>query len=639
MTMHDEAWRSAVDGGGPRAELSADEEAWLGFGSDYEAEQLAARSAAALVAKTCAVKPFPRTAQRVIELTSGTEKHVREVVRVIETDPTLATRLLRYVNSAACGLKARCKSLHHAVTLLGPRRIRELVTSTAVLSMFERGDALSTEVLEHAAVTGAIARIVGERFGVPSEEMLACGLLHDLGKLMMLDSGDETYAGLLGVAGDDETLCRLEREQYGFDHAVLAAQMLIKWRIPAPIPRVVGWHHQPGRAHHAGGRVALMVEALRLADQVAETLSAGADSKEEMIEKAASGTAASYLGLSEEDLARLWPQLARAHRESRALFHGDDIALSEGLSESTQHETLGRRRDVAAGAPVADLACGICNEPSYGRGCGACGRPMCEGHDPGLGYCVECEAEFSDTADAPTAALVGTMLIGAASAGMMIVFSGFFEVDLSLGVGGAFALALGAGAGAAARRWSRRRSFRSANREAPVPTQGALVGSALAAVFGEGEPASVPEPVEVDDTRIFAPADLSTLIRLRPAAEVAEDVPPTDRSPTTTLTGDELEAVDVDALELAAEAPSLEVALDLPNLAGFVEGIGRPSGSVPYGESTREGLPALPVLRQPRASPGASVARVATLAPPNEEQDPQSLPVDRPRAQPLARVG
>lgn len=458
MTTHRvDSWVEAL-GDKPRAEFTNTEEAWLGFGNDLDAEQRAASSAAAMVAKTCAVRPFPATASRVIELTAGTTKHVREVVRVIETDPTLATRILRYVNSAACGLKVRCKSLYHAVTLLGPRRIRELVTSTAVLSMFERGDALSTSILEHAAVTGALARVIGERFGLASEEMLTCGLLHDLGKLMMLDA-EPGYGALLDVAGDDETLCTLEREQYGFDHAVLAGQMLIKWRIPAPVPRVVSWHHQPGRAHHMGGRVALMVEVLRLADAIAEWMSAtiatDAQSRAEMIARAANTTSAAYLNMGLEELQRIWSLLSRAHRESRALFHGDEVPLHE-LEPLDMPK---RERAVREAETPVDLSCGLCNELSYGKLCPTCRRPVCEAHDPGLAFCVACEEEFASRTDSMSSVLLAVLLTSTAAAGMMIVFDAYFDVDLAVPVGASFGLAIASGISAAFRRWQRRREF------------------------------------------------------------------------------------------------------------------------------------------------------------------------------------
>lgn len=507
-----DSWVSAL-GDAPKQEFTSDEESWLGLGSDAPAEQTAARTAAKMAAKTSAIRPFPKAATRVIELTGKPELHVREVVRVIETDTTLATRILRYVNSAACGLKVRCKSLYHAVTLLGPRRIRELVTSTAVLSMFERGDDVTTDILEHAAMTGALSRLVGERYGLPSEEMLACGLLHDLGKLMMIDGGDEYYPALLELAGDDETLCKLERDQYGYDHAVLAGQMLIKWHIPAPIPRVVSWHHQPGRAHRMGGRVALMVEVLRFADQVADAIQTlrPEDSVRALIDRLAETTTATYLNLGSDVLARMWPTLDRTARDSRALFHNDEVPLSE-------LEPLEVQRARALEAPVEakqpDLHCAICNEPTYGAQCGGCQRPVCDAHDPGMGFCPDCEEAFANERDPLTIAATGTLAIGGGAAGLLLAFSAFMDVDVSLALAATFATSAVAGTAAAVRRWARRRAFRPAFADvgAGVATAAPTLKTAIVRATEFEAPMVAAQALDPDGKRVFRAADLSALV-------------------------------------------------------------------------------------------------------------------------------
>lgn len=666
-----DSWIDALEGT-PTAELTSDERAWLGMGSDAAAEQRAARSAAAMVQKTCAVRPFPATAARVIDLTGRADTKVRDVVRVIETDPTLATRLLRYVNSAACGLLVRCKSLHHAVTLLGPRRVRELVTSTAVLSMFERGDALSTEVLEHAAVTGALARLVGEQFGLPSEEMLACGLLHDLGKLMLLDAGDLSYAPLLGIAPDDETLCKLEREQYGFDHAVLAGQMLLKWNIPAPIPRVVSWHHQPGRAHATGGRIALMVEVLRLADQVADAFQSRApdEPRELVVRRIAEGAAATYLGIEEHVLARLWPVFDRTQRESRALFHGDEVPLEEmvpldlGPRSGREAEPAGEADDAGA------IHCALCNEATYGAQCPTCRRPLCEAHDPGLGFCLDCEERFDAQRDTAQTALTGTMLIGGGATALLIAFAAFMDVDVTAAFGGALATCLVSGAGAAIRRWSRRRSFR-------VPQEVAAETPRLPTAVVHADrfeapliAAATPDP---DGKRLLVAADMSVLVPVARRLALVEDEAPTterhpevnddpyvpaippppaaprfvDSEPPISLADHEWETVDSSRAALRAaedEDPTRELRDEVdPSSEWLLPRPPRPSISVPYGEAawTPTGSK-VPVLRGKPASgrvARATLVPVATGAPIEGRMQRAGGAGKRRKSRRLARVG
>lgn len=313
--------------------FEVDEDLWFGGSPDDPAEAEAARSMALVVARVYGLRAFPGSVQRLLALTADPDFRLADVVRTLEGDASLASRVLRLVNSAAYSLRVRCTSISHAVTLLGARAIGEVAMATAVLDLFQEQMGPSAAVREHSAVVAGLARFLAVRLRVPPEDVFTAGLLHDIGKLLMLQVEDEEvpagYLELLVEAGNRrDTAHLLERERYGYDHAVLGGHVLRAWDIPEPVPTVVAWHHQPARAFAARGEAATLVSLVRLADRLSYDLGLEArgdgplDTDAARIADIARDESSAWLGLGPERLADLWPDLQVAYLESRQLVLG-----------------------------------------------------------------------------------------------------------------------------------------------------------------------------------------------------------------------------------------------------------------------------------------------------------------------------
>src|SRR3954471_3602186 len=297
-----------------------DENEWFG-GRDEEAEQAASKSLAATAARIVGAKPFPVAAKRLEELTRTTSARIEQVVVVLESDPALSARLLRLVNSAGYGLKVRCTSVRHAAVLVGTRRLNQVATTAAILDLFESSNTLAAELLEHAAIVGSLCRYLAVHLGLPHDELFTCGFLHDIGKIMLLDTEREVYPALLReFGGNADSVHEQERRVFGFDHATLGAHVLTAWNIPEPVPKVIAWHHQPARALQ-DSLLSAMVQTLRLADLLAYEL--GRREEQEGVQLVAASEAAQYLDISEPQLASMWKDLAALRDRSKARSHGE----------------------------------------------------------------------------------------------------------------------------------------------------------------------------------------------------------------------------------------------------------------------------------------------------------------------------
>jgi putative nucleotidyltransferase with HDIG domain len=302
------------------------EDLWFGGGADDTARQGASASVAALMARIHGVKPLPVAAHRLMQATRNPDTPVATIARLLETDAGLLARVLRLVNSAVFGLRSPCTSARAAITLLGPRRIAEVATASAILDTFDDGTDAARAVFEHALAVAAIMKRVAHRCELSTDDAFACGLLHDIGELMQLQVGDIHYGELLTeCAHDHDHMAAREREVYGFDHGVLAGHMLQEWKIPEPVPEAVTLHHHAARAYEIGGDVADMVHLLRLAEHLEQTVK-GPRPDDDTLDAVAKNESLVYLELSRDDLISLWKDLHEAIAHSRRVLSGGEGA-------------------------------------------------------------------------------------------------------------------------------------------------------------------------------------------------------------------------------------------------------------------------------------------------------------------------
>jgi len=369
-----------------------DEDLWFGTPDSGASESAAARSMAAEAGRVVGAKPFPAAAKRLAELARDETTKTGDFVQVLEQDPALSAKLLRMVNSAGFGLRQRCASVRHAVTLVGSEQLYRMATTAAVLDLFDAQSLHAVAILEHSAVVGAFCRYLGTHLSLPAEELFTAGMLHDIGKLMLLESLGTAYGELLDACGNgSDGIFLLERTKYGFDHGVLAAHVLKEWHIPDPLPRIVAWHHEPTRAYSSSSLHAAFVQTLRLADSLEHAFAEGLT--KEQTESIAGMEAANYLDISAAQLMTMHADFAALRESTLAHARGE-----EQSDQSVSAIATGVRQKLPA-PPAAEVPrlfpCVTCGGPSFGATCGACGGYVCPEHPLGdSGWCQVCAAEY-----------------------------------------------------------------------------------------------------------------------------------------------------------------------------------------------------------------------------------------------------
>ncbi len=102
----------------------------------------------------------------------------------------------------------------------------------------------------HNIAVGIAARIIATYHREPNvERFYLMGLLHDIGRLVMLIQIPNFMRKLLEESQQQpKLLYRSEFDLLGFDHAEVGRLLLKRWKLPATMEQVIGYHHHPNRA-------------------------------------------------------------------------------------------------------------------------------------------------------------------------------------------------------------------------------------------------------------------------------------------------------------------------------------------------------------------------------------------------------
>ncbi len=189
-----------------------------------------------------------------------------DVVELSEEDPPFAIRIIRLANSAAYAPAQPISVIRDAVARLGAQQIVGVSTAMAVARVFVPTTAsdrfLWTHALEVACWARHIARLLGES-GPDAELAYVCGLLHDIGRFIMLEKAPKSIQAVDETEwASPEGLIEAEMQRCGFDHAQLGWRACGIWELPDEIAEVVLHHHD------AGGSLAPLVLAVQLADRI-----------------------------------------------------------------------------------------------------------------------------------------------------------------------------------------------------------------------------------------------------------------------------------------------------------------------------------------------------------------------------------
>jgi len=235
------------------------------------------------------------------------------VAELIRLEPAIAATILKTANSAAFGGLQAITDLTHAIPRLGVAQVSSIVTALVHKGHFDHSSsdkqALLRVLWDHAVATAITARHISGMCGGDPEQAFLAGLLHDVGKLLVLKGVDFLEESPETVNITPSVLAELMTDL----HAELGQRVLMEWNLPEPITQVALRHHE----EQPGTEEALLIR-VQAANAIARSVAAHPDPQPDL--RLSEVAAVEQLGLSDVELGALLVDLEDELGEAKQLL-------------------------------------------------------------------------------------------------------------------------------------------------------------------------------------------------------------------------------------------------------------------------------------------------------------------------------
>lgn len=199
--------------------------------------------------------PLPDVYFKIETLANDDSATSTDFSKVLELDSAITARLLRMSNSAYFGFKREIKSVKDAVTLMGTKEILSLVRIACITSNLKVPPKVEKAVKDiwiHSATCAMTAQLICQKRGladkkkISKEDLLICGILHDIGKIILWKFFPDLYMPVMINCADKMHPTEQEERKYlGCSHAEVGKSLAEHWQLPDHIANVIAFHHKP----------------------------------------------------------------------------------------------------------------------------------------------------------------------------------------------------------------------------------------------------------------------------------------------------------------------------------------------------------------------------------------------------------
>ncbi|GAH74409.1 unnamed protein product, partial [marine sediment metagenome] len=176
----------------PRPEESSDGDGYIDRDGPISEEEMRFRERVVnkILSKEFELPLLPHVALKVIRLTNDATSSMQDLAKVIMTDQMMTSKIIRIANSPVYAGTMEITNIKQALVRVGQGEVRNLMLAVSLGSkVFKSGmySKLAKMLWEHAVGVAFAARVIAHGLHLDREQAFLCGLMHDLGKMVMLD--------------------------------------------------------------------------------------------------------------------------------------------------------------------------------------------------------------------------------------------------------------------------------------------------------------------------------------------------------------------------------------------------------------------------------------------------------------------
>ncbi|MGB4269748.1 MAG: HDOD domain-containing protein [Spirochaetota bacterium] len=195
------------------------------------------------------IPTFPDHIIQLLELCRRKDVEIKDITFSIMRDPALTTDVLKLANSAGFVPGKRIDSLSEAVMTIGLKNLESLLITISARKILDERFQKFEQIWDHCDKTASYARTIATQYRMNAivEQVSLCGLLHDLGKIVLLSVNLELTNWIADLVSDRKirTSTVMEEISIGISHSGIGQLIAQKWQLPQYLVEAIQWHHSP----------------------------------------------------------------------------------------------------------------------------------------------------------------------------------------------------------------------------------------------------------------------------------------------------------------------------------------------------------------------------------------------------------
>jgi len=184
---------------------------------------------------TMYIPPIPADMEKLMKLINDLDPNLDDIIEVI-IDPLLVVKVFRVCNSPYFGHHCKIKTLREAVIYMGVKSILSIVAVHAISGFSPINVDRIHHILHHSLMVGMIAKQISKDICGDMEQAFVCGLLHDLGHIVMLE-----------MLSNYNIPSEKQNDMIRDHHTTIGYLVAKKWNFSEEIQDVIHNHHDPDR--------------------------------------------------------------------------------------------------------------------------------------------------------------------------------------------------------------------------------------------------------------------------------------------------------------------------------------------------------------------------------------------------------
>lgn len=268
---------------------------------------------------------LPQILEELVKKLSDPNSNLDNIEELVEVDQSITTQILQVSNKVEFTEpgEQRITTIHDALHKLGFENAKKIALNVSVLKLMRLSKSTvgfcCEDLWQHslgvAIASSEISKLID--YDNP-DQAYACGLMHDIGKVIKLKYCKKDFVKELASAKRKQIdLHDLENIRNLIRHDLAGAKMMQAWNMPDSLVMPVLWHHTEDRSlrtdvvspeHHS------LIDIVYFANFIVHKIGIGFSGH--AITKTPSDKFLRFMGLTEESLGEFADQISQAFDEA-----------------------------------------------------------------------------------------------------------------------------------------------------------------------------------------------------------------------------------------------------------------------------------------------------------------------------------